>query len=179
MLPTLYMCSSLGILRIYSIYDLTIDFWSSKPTHAPSNTEPGSKCLSCQPLVGTYTNIPSLFLWERVKNSRKLIENMSSCTKPSIPSCQPHALLHSPCKMTNVAGFTLALSNRNPNNYSADAQRTRILVTWFGKAPWQSVIWKHVTFDLGLTNRGLSILQAILVCGYPCSISIALSSWRW
>lgn len=134
MLPTLYMCSSLGILRIYSIYDLTIDFWSSKPTHAPSNTEPGSKCLSCQPLVGTYTNIPSLFLWERVKNSRKLIENMSSCTKPSIPSCQPHALLHSPCKMTNVAGFTLALSNRNPNNYSADAQRTRILVTWFGKA---------------------------------------------
>lgn len=59
---------------------------------------------------------------------------MNSCTKARIQSYQPRALLHSPCKKADAAGFILTLSNSNPNNYSADAQKTRILVMWFGKA---------------------------------------------
>lgn len=59
---------------------------------------------------------------------------MSSWTKASIWSYQPHALLCSPCKKADTAGFILALPNSNANKHSADAQRARILVTWwFGR----------------------------------------------
>lgn len=59
---------------------------------------------------------------------------MSSCTKAIIQSYQACILLHSTCKTAQAAGFILALLNNNLNKYSADSQRTRILVAWFGKA---------------------------------------------
>lgn len=113
-------------------WPLTLEQWSHPRT---IKNRASIKVSFPQGTHGHLKKYDKPFLQRKVcKTQQNENQTWGVAQKPAFSHTNHIFLLHSTCKTAETAGFILALLNNNLNKYSADTQRTRILVTWFGKA---------------------------------------------